>query len=54
MPNPYKDAKVTKKYPYSKDRTGGVAKVYKKRSKQAGGPTVAPGEAFGPLEEENK
>lgn len=49
--NPYKDSKVTSKYPYSKDRTGGVAKVYKKRSKQAGGPTLAPGEGFGPLEE---
>jgi len=50
LPSPYKDAKVTDKYPFSKDRTGGVAKVYKKRSKQSGGPTIAPGEAFGPME----
>jgi len=51
LPNPYKDAKVTSKYPYSKDRTGGVAKVFKRRSKNAGGPTLAPGEAFGAMNE---
>jgi hypothetical protein len=51
LPNPYKDAKITSKYPYSKDRTGGVAKVYRKRSKQAGGATIAPGESFGPIGE---
>jgi predicted kinase len=50
LPNPYKDAKVDSKYPFSKDRTGGVAKVYRKRSKAATGATAAPGEAFGPGE----
>lgn len=50
LPNPYKDAKVTDKFPFSKDRTGGVSKVYRKRSKNAGGPTAAPGEAIGPGE----
>lgn len=31
---------------------GGVAKGYKKKSKKMGGATLAPGEAFGPMEEE--
>lgn len=45
---PYKKSKVTKKFPFDGDRTGGVAKVYQKRSKRVGGSTIAPGESFGP------
>ena len=51
LPNPYSDAKVTDEFPFSKDRTGGVAKVYRKRSKKAGGPTMASGETRGQMEE---
>lgn len=51
LPSLYSN-KVTKKFPYSKERTdGGVAAVYQKRSKKAKGATAAPGESFGPLEE---
>jgi GTPase SAR1 family protein len=52
LPSPYDgEGKETKNFPYKKARTGGVAKVYRKRIKRIGGMGVAPGEAFGPLEE---
>lgn len=52
LPNPYEGEKVTKNYPFDPGRTGGVAKVYQRRMKKAGGATAAPGEAFGPMEEQ--
>jgi hypothetical protein len=51
LPNPYAGEKITGKYPYGGGADGGVAKVYRKRMKKAGGTTAAPGEAFGPMGE---
>ena len=51
LPNPYAGEKTTKKFPYGGGTDGGVAKVYRKRMRKAGGMTLAPGEAFGPMEE---
>ena len=51
LPNPYAGEKITKKFPYGGGRDGGVAKVYRKRMKKAGGGALAPGEAFGSIGE---